>query len=152
MIGHGIPEDAVDLAVRHPLVAIASDGGAFITGGEHPRGAGTFARVLGHYVREMSLLTLMDALRKMTLMPAQRLESFAPQMQLKGRIREGADADITIFDPKLISDHATFEDPHRFATGVQHVLVNGIPVVSDGRHTGKLPGRAVRGPGWTQAQ
>src|ERR1700675_1911252 len=110
-----IPEEAARTAVSDPMVKIASDG-LPITGPKiHPRGQGTFARVLGHYVREEHTLDLMTALRKMTLLPAQRLEKRAPMFKDKGRIREGADADITVFDPERIIDKATFEEPLRFS-------------------------------------
>jgi N-acyl-D-aspartate/D-glutamate deacylase len=113
----------------------------------HPRGQGTFSRVLGHYVREEKALDLMTALRKMTLMPAQRLEKRAPVFKNKGRIRLGADADITAFDPNRIIDKATFEQPLQYSDGIQFVLVNGVPVVRDGQlMEGVLPGRAMRAP------
>lgn len=116
-------------------------------GTAHPRLAGTYARVLGHYVREQGLLTLMDALSKMTLLPARRLEARAPAMLNKGRIRVGADADITIFDPKAVLDRATFESPLLPSAGIRYVLVGGVVVVDDGEPvTGILPGRAIRGP------
>jgi N-acyl-D-aspartate/D-glutamate deacylase len=142
-----IPEAAVRTAVADPVVMIASDG-VPVTGPKvHPRGQGTFSRVLGRYVREEKTLDLMTALRKMTIMPAQRLEKRAPVFKDKGRIREGADADITVFDPQRILDKATFEDPLQYSTGIQFVLVNGVPVVSNGELVeGVFPGRAVRAP------
>jgi hypothetical protein len=116
-------------------------------GTAHPRLAGTYARVLGHHVREQGLLTLMDALRKMTLMPAQRLEARAPAMRNKGRIRVGADADITIFDPTTVLDRATFGSPLMPSAGIRYVLVAGVLVVDGGEPVaGVLPGRAIRGP------
>ena len=145
VIGHGIPETAVDLAIAHPSVVIASDGMPFGLGSAHPRGAGTFARVLGVYVRERKKLTLMSALRKMTLLPAQRLESYAPQMKLKGRLQVSADADITVFDPERVLDRATFEDPEQYSQGIVHVLVAGTFVVRDEELVqGIFPGQAVR--------
>ncbi len=144
VIGHGIPEDVAAYAVGHPAVMIASDGLPFRTGGEHPRGAGTFARVLGHYVREKQALGLMDALRKMTIMPAQRLEAHVPAMRDKGRIRQGADADITVFDPDRVIDRATFQQSMRFSEGIVHVIVDGTFVVRDGESLpGVFPGRAI---------
>ncbi len=113
-----IPESAARAAVSNPMVMIASDG-MMITGPKvHPRGQATFSRVLGHYVREEKALDLMTALRKMTLMPAQRLQNRAPVFQNKGRIRVGADADITVFDPARIIDKATFDDPLQYSDGI----------------------------------
>ncbi|HTG29209.1 MAG TPA: amidohydrolase family protein, partial [Methylomirabilota bacterium] len=142
-----IPEEAVRAAIAEPVVMIASDG-VPVTGSKvHPRGQGTFSRVLGHYVREEKTLDLMTALRKMTLMPAQRLQKRAPIFQGKGRIREGADADITVFDPLHIIDKATFEDPLQYSAGIQFVLVNGTPVISDGQLVeGVFPGKSARAP------
>ena len=123
-----------------------------ITGSKvHPRGQGTFSRVLGHYVREEKTLDLMTALRKMTLLPAQRLEKRAPMFQDKGRIRIGADADITVFDPKTIKDMASYNDPLRYALGVKFVFVNGRPVLWDGTITEERPGKALHGPGYQAA-
>jgi len=142
-----IPEAAVRTAIADPIVMIASDG-VPVTGPKvHPRGQGTFSRVLGHYVREEKTLDLMTALRKMTLMPAQRLQKRAPMFKDKGRIREGADADITVFDPQRIIDKATFDDPLQYSSGIQFVLVNGVPVVSNGELVeGAYPGRPARAP------
>jgi dihydroorotase len=125
---------------------IASDG-YLLNGKGHPRTAGTYARVLGHYVREKKALDLMTALKKMTLMPAQRLEKRAPVFKDKGRIRVGADADITVFDPNRVIDKATYENPLQYSEGIQFVLVNGVPVVKDGKVVeGVFPGRAARAP------
>jgi dihydroorotase len=125
---------------------IASDGG-LQNGKGHPRGSGSYARVLGRYVREQKALTLMDALRKMTVMPARRLEHIAPMMKNKGRIRVGADADITIFNPGLVIDKSTFEEPAHYSEGIIHVLAGGVFVVKDGKLQGDAnPGRAIRGP------
>jgi len=147
VIIHAIPEDVVDAAIKHPLVMIASDGIPFDTGGEHPRGAGTFSRVLGRYVRERRLLSLIDGLRKMTLMPAQRLEGFVPAMKNKGRVRVGADADLTIFNPATIIDNATYEKPMQPSGGIEHVIVSGTFVVKAGRVVeGAFPGRPIRNP------
>lgn len=139
VIIHSIPEEIARLAVAHPLVMIASDG-IFENGKGHPRAAGTFARVLGRYVREQHALTLMDALRKMSLMPAQRLG-----IQSKGRLQVGADADITVLDPERVIDRATFENPAQYSEGIPDVLVGGVFVVRDGKLVEDvMPGRGVR--------
>src|SRR6267154_878768 len=142
-----IPEEAARTAVADPLVIIASDGMPLTGAKIHPRGQATFSRVLGHYVREEKALDLMTALRKMTLMPAQRLEKRAPPFKDKGRIRVGADADITVFDSNRVIDKATYENPLEYSEGIQFVLVNGVPVVKDGQLvSGAFPGRAARAP------
>jgi N-acyl-D-aspartate/D-glutamate deacylase len=141
-----IPESVVRSAVAHPLTTIASDG-LLANGKGHPRAAGTYARVLGRFVRETKALSLMDALRKMTLMPARRLERRVPAMKDKGRVRIGADADITLFDPERVVDRATFEKPGAYSEGIRHVLVNGVLVVRDGVLVEEVaPGRPVRAP------
>jgi N-acyl-D-aspartate/D-glutamate deacylase len=142
-----IPEPMVRLAIADPMVMIGSDGMPTTGASVHPRGQGTFSRVLGKYVREEKVVDLMTALRKMTLMPAQRLEQRAAAFKSKGRVKVGADADLTIFDANRIIDTATFEKPLQYSQGIQYVLVNGVPVVSDGKLvTGVLPGRAARAP------
>jgi N-acyl-D-aspartate/D-glutamate deacylase len=142
-----IPEEAARAAVSDPIVMIASDGMPITGAKVHPRGQATFSRVLGHYVREEKALDLMTALRKMTLMPAQRLEKRAPIFKGKGRIRLGADADITIFDPARVIDKATFEEPLQYSEGIPFVLVNGVLVVKDSQLVaGVHPGRAARTP------
>ena len=134
------------MAITSPLTAIASDGGVR-QGVGHPRTAGTFARVLGHYVRETRQLTLMDAVAKMTLMPARRLEGVAPAFKQKGRLRVGADADIAIFDAATVRERSTFAQPAVPSEGFRHVLVHGEAVVRDGAVVdGAYPGRAARGP------
>jgi N-acyl-D-aspartate/D-glutamate deacylase len=145
VIIHMIPEEDARIAVADPIVMIASDG-MEITGPKvHPRGQGTYSRVLGHYVREEKVLDLMTALKKMTLMPAQRLEKHAPMFENKGRIRTGADADITIFDPDRIIDKATFDEPLQASEGIQFVLVNGQLVINNGQLVkGTFPGRPAR--------
>jgi len=136
---HSIPEDVVRLAMADPMVMIASDG-ILENGKGHPRAAGTYARVLGRYVREQHVLTLMDALRKMTSMPAQRLG-----IRNKGRIEVGADADITVFDPARVIDRATFENPAQYSDGIPYVLVNGTFVVKGGELVeGVAPGVGLR--------
>jgi dihydroorotase len=144
---HVIPEEAARTAVANPMVMIASDGMPLSGAKVHPRGQGTFSRVLGHYVREEKALDLMTALKKMTLMPAQRLEKHAPVFKDKGRIRVGADADITVFDPNTVIDKATYEEPLQYSEGIRFVLVNGVPVLKDGQFVeGVFPGRAARAP------
>jgi len=144
---HSIPEEAARTAVANPMVMIASDGTWIVGPKVHPRGQGTFARVLGHYVRDEKALDLMTALRKMTLMPAQRLEKRAPAFKDKGRIHVGSDADITIFDPARVIDKATYEEPLQYSEGIRFVVVNSVPVVKDGQLVdGVLPGRAARAP------
>jgi dihydroorotase len=136
---HSIPEDVVKLAIANPLVMIASDG-ILENGKGHPRAAGTYTRVLGRYVREEHVLTLMEALRKMTIAPANRLG-----VASKGRIAVGADADISVFDAARVQDRATFENPAQYSEGMVDVLVNGVPVVRDGKLVdGVAPGRGVR--------
>src|SRR5256714_5401056 len=142
---HSIPEEAARTAVADPIVMIASDGMPITGAKVHPRGQATFSRVLGHYVREDKALDLMTALPKMTLLPAQRLEKRAPIFKNKGRIRVGADADITIFDPEKVIDKATFEEPLQFSEGIPFVLVNGVAVVKNSQLVdGIFPGRAAR--------
>ena len=138
--------EVVRSAIADPLTMIASDG-ILKDGKGHPRAAGTYSRVLGYYVRETGSLTLMDALRKMTLMPAQRLEHRVPMMKTKGRLRPGADADLTIFDPERVIDRSSYMEPGKYSEGVKFVLVNGIVVVKEGQlQEGINPGRAVRAP------
>jgi hypothetical protein len=145
VILHMIPERAVLAALASPLAMIASDGGLH-NGKGHPRSSGTYARVLGRYVREARVLTLMEAIRKMSLMPAQRLQDRVPMMRDKGRIRLGADADITVFNAETVIDAATYEEPAKYSKGIRYVLVNGVPVVRDGALESITPGRAVRAP------
>ncbi|HEY6337762.1 MAG TPA: amidohydrolase family protein [Candidatus Sulfotelmatobacter sp.] len=143
----GIPDSAVRAAVANPDIIIASDGMRISGPKVHPRGQGTFSRVLGHYVREEKALDLMTALRKMTLMPAQRLENHDPIFMNKGRIRVGANADITVFDPNRIIDKATYEEPLQYSEGIQFVLVNGVPVLRKGKLVdGVFPGQPARAP------
>ena len=143
---HAIGPDDVDRIMQHPAVAVGSDGpiGIFGEGAPHPRQYGTFARVLGHFVRERGVITLEDAVRKMTSMTAQRLS-----IHDRGLLAEGLFADIAVFDPDEIIHRATFEDPHQYAVGMKYVLVNGELLVRDGAHTGARPGRILHGPGYT---
>ncbi len=143
-IYHAMTETDVERIMRHPVTAIGSDGGVSVLGEgvPHPREYGTFARVLGRYVRDRGVLTLEDAVRKMSSATAQRLG-----LVNRGLLRAGYFADIVILDAGRIRDRATFEDPHQYAEGVTHVLVNGVLVVDDSRHTGARPGRILFGPG-----
>ena len=146
VIGHSNTDEMVAIAINSPLTAIASDG-YMLNGIGHPRTSGTYSKVLGRFVREAGSLTLMDALRKMTLMPARRLEARVPAMRNKGRIRVGADADLTIFDAARVIDRATYREPSLPPEGIHHVLVNGVAVVRMGKIvSGAAPGRAVRAP------
>ncbi|MBL8174591.1 MAG: amidohydrolase family protein [Bryobacterales bacterium] len=145
VIMHFMKPEWIDRAMASPFVMVASDGMPFAPGA-HPRSAGTFSRVLSHYVRERKALGLMDAIGKMTIMPARRLEPIAPAMKNKGRIKIGADADITVFDSARVKDMATFEKGLAFSAGIDHVLVNGVPVVRDGATVkGAMPGKPVTG-------
>jgi N-acyl-D-aspartate/D-glutamate deacylase len=134
-------QEVLDKVIPHPLVMIASDG---FQG--HPRNAGTYARVLAQYVREKGTITLMDALRKMSLMPAEMLERSTPAARQKGRLQEGADADIVVFDAATISDNATFEKPMEPSVGVHYLLVAGTVIVNEGKIVPDVfPGRALLG-------
>ncbi len=145
VIIHVMKPEWIELAMRTPFVMVASDGMPYAPGA-HPRSAGTYSRFLGYYVRELELMPLIEAVAKISLMPAQRLEKVAPAMARKGRLQVGADADVTVFAPGRIIDTATFEDDLSFAEGVEHVLVNGTFVVRDGETVeGARPGRPVLG-------
>jgi len=136
-------QEMVDKTIPNPLIMIASDGAE-----GHPRNAGTFSRVLAQYVREKKTLSLMEALRKMTLMPAQMLERSTPAAHRKGRLQEGADADIVVFDPQTISDRSTFEKPMEPSVGVHELLVGGTLIIDDGKLVPDVyPGQAILGPG-----
>jgi N-acyl-D-amino-acid deacylase len=141
-------EDDVRKVLALPWVSFCSDEesqapqGIFLKADPHPRAYGAFARVLGTYVRDERILPLEEAIRRMTSLPAENL-----RLDGRGRLREGAYADVVVFDPDEVRDLATPDDPHRYSTGVRHVLVNGTPVISEGEHTGARPGRFVRGPG-----
>ena len=136
-------QELIDKIIPNPLVMIASDG---LEG--HPRNAGTYSRVLAQYVREKGSISLMDALRKMSLMPAEMLERSTPAARQKGRLQEGADADIVVFDAATISDRATFKDPMLPSVGVHYLVVGGTVLVDDGKIVPDVyPGRALLGPG-----
>jgi len=139
-------EDAIVLQMRQPWMKFGTDAAALVGTGPrgrgHPRGYGTYPRILGRFVREQNVLTLEDAVRKMTSAVAARLS-----IQDRGLLREGMYADIVVFDPGSIADRATYEVPQALSTGVRYVFVNGVEVVKEGTHTGAKPGRALRGPG-----
>src|SRR5678815_5141581 len=146
VIIHGRTEEQTRAAIVSPLTMIASDG--FIENGRgHPRTSGSYSKVLGKYVRDEHALPLVDAIRKMTIAPAQRLEARVPMMTSKGRIKVGADADLTIFDPATVIDKATYEDAMIPSAGIPFVVVNGQVVVDSGKVTAARPGRGVRAPG-----
>jgi N-acyl-D-amino-acid deacylase len=136
--------------IRQPWVSWCSDAsalapeGVFLNSHPHPRAYGSFARLLGRYVREEGVIPLGEAIHRLTGLPAENL-----RLEDRGRLAAGYAADIVVFDPAEIRDHSTFEEPHQLATGVRHVFVNGTRVIRDGEHTGATPGRVVRGPGWT---
>jgi len=142
-------EENVKKQIALPWMSFGSDHpsmsteGVFLKRSYHPRAYGTFARLLGKYVREEKVITLEEAIRKLTSLPAENLK-----LKNRGALKEGYYADLSIFDPDKIQDHATFEKPHQYASGMVHVFVNGTQVLEDGEHTGKLPGRVVHGPGW----
>ena len=145
VIIHGRSEEQTRAAILTPLTMIASDG--FIENGRgHPRTSGTYAKVLGRYVRDEKALPLMDALRKMTIEPAKRLEARVPMVAAKGRVKVGADADLTIFDPATVIDKATYEDATIPSAGIPYVIVGGQVVVDGGQITAARPGKAIRAP------
>ncbi|HEX6135224.1 MAG TPA: D-aminoacylase [Longimicrobiales bacterium] len=143
-------EENVRRQITLPYMSFGSDAGSlasegvFLRSNPHPRAYGNFARLLGKYVREERVIPLEEAVRRLTSLPAENLK-----IRRRGALRPGHFADIVVFDPATITDHATFDRPHRYATGVHHVFVNGVQVLRDGEHTGAKPGRVVRGPGWT---
>ncbi len=145
IVGHGMSPENVETVLKHPLVMIGSDGSSMAPTGRaaqarpHPRSYGAFARVLGYYTRERKLFSLPEAVRKMTAMPADQVG-----LPDRGRIAPGMKADLVAFDAGTVRDEATFDDPHRYARGIEHVLVNGVTVVDQGRHTGARPGKALR--------
>jgi N-acyl-D-amino-acid deacylase len=142
-------EENVRKQIRLPWVSFDSDAGslapegAFLKSNPHPRAYGNFARLLGKYVRDEKVIPLSEAVRRLTSLPAETL-----RLDRRGALKPGFFADVAVFDPNTIQDHATFERPHQYATGMRHVLVNGTPVLLNGKHTGTKPGRVVRGPGW----
>ena len=148
-VGFSMSQKNVDRKIPVPWISFCTDSpsvateGIFLESHIHPRAYGSFPRILAKYVREDRVLTMEAAIRKMTSLPATTL-----RLDRRGMLKEGYFADIVIFDPDTVQDHATYEKPHQYSTGIQHVLVNGVAVVKDGEHTGATPGRVVRGPGW----
>ncbi len=142
-------EENVRKQIKLPWVSFCSDAaslapeGVFLQSNVHPRAYGSFARLLGKYVQQEKLVTLSEAIRRLTSLPAENLK-----LDRRGKLKKGFYADVVVFDPDTIIDHATFEKPHQYATGMIHVFVNGTQVLKDGEHTGATPGRVVRGPGW----
>ena len=145
-------EENIEKQIALPWVSFGSDAGSlapegvFLLSNPHPRAYGNFARLLGRYVRERGVIPLEEAIRRLTALPAENL-----RIRRRGSLRSGYFADVVVFDPTTTQDHATFQEPHQYATGVLHVFVNGTQVLNDGEHTGALPGRVVRGPGWRGA-
>jgi len=145
-----VSDDNVKRQIAQPWVSFCSDApsqaseGVFLKSSPHPRVYGSFARLLGKYVRDERVIPLSEAIRRLTSLPAETIRA-----ERRGRLKEGYFADVVVFDPAAIQDHATYEHPHRYATGMIHVFVNGVQVLKDGEHTGATPGRMVRGPGWT---
>jgi N-acyl-D-amino-acid deacylase len=143
-------EENIGKQIALPWVSFGSDAGSlapegvFLKANPHPRAYGNVARLLGRYVRDGRVISLAEAVRRLTLLPAENLK-----LRRRGGLRPGYFADVVVFDPAAVRDHATFDQPHQYATGVAHVFVNGVQVLRDGEHTGALPGRVVRGPGWT---
>lgn len=144
-------EENVQRQIALPWVSFDSDAGSmapegvFLKTNPHPRAYGNFARLLGRYVRDEQVIPLEEAIRRLTTLPAENL-----RIRKRGSLQPGYFADLAIFDPATIQDHATFAEPHQYATGMMHVFVNGEQVLADGEHTGALPGRVVRGPGWNE--
>jgi len=143
-------EENIEKQIALPWVSFDSDAGSmapegvFLESNPHPRAYGNFARLLGRYVRDRQVISLAEAIRRLTSLPAGNLE-----LRRRGSLTPGYFADVVVFDPATIQDHATFAEPHQLAEGVHHVFVNGTPVLRDGEHTRATPGRVVRGPGWT---
>jgi N-acyl-D-amino-acid deacylase len=146
-------EENVRRQMAIPWVSFGSDGealapeGVFLKSSTHPRSYGNFARVLGKYVRDEKILTLEEAVRRLSALPAKNLK-----ITNRGMLRPGNFADVVVFNPATVADKGTFENPRQYATGMLHVFVNGRQVVRNGQHTGEKPGRVVRGPGWKGAR
>jgi N-acyl-D-amino-acid deacylase len=143
MIYHGMDEDDVRYFMKYPYNMVGADAGvATGKGMPHPRGYGSNARVLGRYVREEKIISLEEAIRRMTSLPAQKF-----QFKDRGILKEGMAADIVVFDENEVIDLSTYEQPHQFSKGFSYVLVNGIPVIADAKHTGVKSGKVLYGPG-----
>jgi N-acyl-D-amino-acid deacylase len=142
-------EENIRKQLRLPWVSFDSDAeslapeGVFLKSNPHPRAYGNFARLLGRYVRTEKIMSLEEAIRRLTSLPATNLK-----LDRRGELKVGHHADVVVFDPTTIEDHATFDKPHQYSTGMKHVFVNGIQVLKNGEHTGATPGRVVRGPGY----
>jgi N-acyl-D-amino-acid deacylase len=142
-------EDNIRKEIALPWMSFCSDGksmapeGVFLKSSTHPRAYGNFARLLGKYVRDEKVIPLEEAIYKLTTLPATNMK-----IDKRGALKEGYYADVVVFDPAKIQDHATFDNPHQLSTGMSHVFVNGKQVLKDGEHTGAMPGRVVRGPGY----
>jgi N-acyl-D-amino-acid deacylase len=142
-------EENIRKGIAQPWVSFGSDAespapeGVFLKSNPHPRAYGNVARLLGKYVREEKVIPLQEAIRRLTSLPAGNL-----RIDRRGLLRPGWFADVVVFDPEIIRDHATFEKPHQYSTGVTHVFINGVQVLRDGEHTGAKPGRVVRGAGY----
>ena len=142
-----IPEEEMIMGLRSPLGIVSSDGGGLVDGGGHPRSTGTFARFLGRFVRELEIVDWMEGIRKITLLPAQRLEKAIPGMEKKGRLQIGMDADVTVFDPATVQERATYADPAQMSAGISYVIVNGMLVLDDAEIVeGAEPGEWLRHP------
>jgi N-acyl-D-amino-acid deacylase len=146
-----ISEDNIKKELAKPWISFGSDEasqapeGVFLKSNPHPRAYGNFARVLGKYVRDEKVLPMSDAIHRLSGLPATNLG-----LDHRGFLKDGMFADVVVFDPATITDHATYEKPHQYATGVKHVFVNGVQVIKNGEHTGAKPGRALWGPGKTK--
>jgi dihydroorotase/N-acyl-D-amino-acid deacylase len=143
-------EDNVKLQLRQPWIKIGTDAPGLdpetAKDLAHPRSYGTFPRILGKYTRDENVMSMEEAVRKMTSAVARRLS-----IQDRGLLQEGLHADIAVFDPRTVIDRATYEQPHQISTGIRYVFVNGVAVVREGKHTGALPGQLIRGPGYVPA-
>jgi N-acyl-D-amino-acid deacylase len=146
-------EDNIRREIALPWMSFGSDGGSiapegvFLKSATHPRAYGNFARLLGKYVRDEKIIPLEEAVYRLTLLPASNMK-----IEKRGALKKGFYADVVVFDPEKIQDHATFEEPHQYSTGMVHVFVNGVQVLKDGEHTGAMPGRVVRGPGYMRGE